>query len=213
MQLLSINVGVPREVVADGKAFRTGIFKQSVPGRVRVRSTNIEGDGQADLTVHGGVDLAVYAYPHEHYETWGRELDRQDFVMGQFGENLTTNGLIEEEVRIGDVFCIGSAQFEVSQPRIPCFKLGIRMGMPEFPKLFMKSQRSGFYLRVARDGEIGAGDTIMRTATDSRQMTVRELFDVSYGGADEPAAMQRAIEMPALSGAWRKMLAERLAKT
>jgi MOSC domain-containing protein YiiM len=212
MKLLSINVGTPREVIAHGRTVTTGIFKQPVAGRRFVRSLNIDGDRQADLTVHGGIDKAVYAYPHEHYAHWESELARRDFTLGQFGENLTTSGLLEDDVRIGDIFAIGSARFEVSQPRVPCFKLALRMELPQFPKLFLKSQRTGFYLRVVQEGDIGAGDAISRTATDPQQMTVREVFDVAYGESSERAAVQRAVEMPALAESWREMFAERLAK-
>ena len=212
MKLLSINVGVPREVVANGRPVTTGIFKQPVSGRVFVRSLNIDGDRQADLTVHGGIDKAVYAYPHEHYAQWASELGRRDFVPGQFGENLTTTGLLEDDVRIGDVLAIASARFEVSQPRVPCYKLALRMEMPQFPKLFLQSQRTGFYLRVVQEGEIGAGDEISRIATDPQQMTVREVFDVAYGEGAGRSDFQRAVEMPALAESWREMFTERLAE-
>ena len=212
MKLLSVNVGVPREVVANGRPVTTGIFKQPVAGRVFVRSLNIDGDRQADLTVHGGIDKAVYAYPHEHYAHWESELGRRDFTFGQFGENLTTSGVLEDDVRIGDVLAIASARFEVSQPRVPCYKLALRMEMPQFPKLFLQSQRTGFYLRVVQEGEIGAGDAISRIATDPQQMTVREVFDVAYGESAGRSDFQRAVEMPSLAESWREMFAERLAE-
>jgi MOSC domain-containing protein YiiM len=211
MKLLSVNVGLPREVVANGRPVTTGIFKQPVAGRVFVRSLNIDGDRQADLTVHGGIDKAVYAYPHEHYALWESELGRRDFTFGQFGENLTTSGVLEDDVRIGDVLAIGSARFEVSQPRVPCYKLALRMEMPRFPKLFLQSQRTGFYLRVVQEGEIGAGDEISRIATHPQQMTVREVFDMAYGEGAGRSDFQRAVEMPALAESWREMFAERLA--
>ncbi len=211
MQLLSVNVGRPRDVAHGDRTVPTGIFKQAIADRVRVGSTNIEGDGQADLTVHGGVDLAVYAYPHEHYAYWEQELGRHDFQPGQFGENLTTRGLLEDDVRIGDVLAIGSARFEVTQPRVPCFKLALRMAAPEIVKLFLRSQRTGFYLRVLQEGEIGAGDTIARVATDPLQMTVREVFQVSYAEGAGPAVIQRAMAMPAPARNWREMLAKQLA--
>jgi len=212
MKVLSVNVGQPGEVLANGRNVSTGIFKTPIKGRVRVRSLNIDGDRQADLSVHGGPDKAVYVYPHEHYAHWERELGRRDFTSGQFGENLTTRGLLEGDVRIGDVLEIGTTRFEVSQPRIPGFKLALRMGMPQFPKLFLKSQRTGFYLRVLQEGEIGAGDTISRITTDSRQMTVREVFGVAYGEGTDLANVLRAVEMPALAASWREMFAERLAE-
>lgn len=210
MKLLSVNVGLPREVFTHGRSVSTGIFKQPVAGRVAVRSLNIDGDRQADLTVHGGIDKAVYAYPHEHYALWESELSRHDFTLGQFGENLTTMGLLEDEVRIGDIFAIGSARFEVSQPRVPCFKLALRMEMPQFPRLFMQSQRTGFYFRVAQEGEIGADDVITRLSTDPSQMTVREVFDVAYGESGTRETVRRAAEMPALAASWREMFTEAL---
>ena len=212
MKLLSVNVGLPREIIANGRTVTTGIYKQPVAGRVFARPLNIDGDRQADLTVHGGIDKAVYAYPHEHYAHWERELGCGDFIPGQFGENLTTSGLLEDDVRIGDIFAIGGARFEVSQPRVPCFKLALRMEMPQFPKLFLKSQRTGFYLRVAQEGEIGAGDAVSRVTTDPQQMTVREVFDVAYGETSTPANVERALAMPALATSWREMFEERLAK-
>jgi len=213
MKLLSVNIGLPLEVTVGDRTVATGIFKKPIAGRVGVRTLNIEGDGQADLTVHGGIDKAVYAYPHEHYAHWAEALDRRDFTFGQFGENLTTEGLLEDDVRIGDRLDIGGASFEVSQPRVPCFKLALRMEMPQFPKLFLRSGRTGFYLRVLGEGEIGAGDAITRTATDPGQMTVREVFDVAYGEGGTRAALLRALEMPALAGSWREMFAARLAES
>ena len=139
MRLLSVNVSQAKEVPYQGKTVTTGIFKEPVGGRVMLRSLNLEGDGQADRNVHGGINKAVYAYPNEHYEYWSRELGRTDFTFGQFGENFTVSGMLEDAVRIGDVFRIGSALVEVTQPRAPCFKLGIRMGMESFPTTFMSS--------------------------------------------------------------------------
>lgn len=213
MKLLSVNVGLPRDVSNHERTFTTGIFKNAVNGRVRVHTLHLEGDGQADLKVHGGVDMAVYVYPREHYAHWENELNRQDFVPGQFGENLTTSGLLENEVRIGDVVAIGTARFEVTQPRVPCFKLAKRMEAPLFPKMFLESQRTGFYLRVLQEGEIGAGDEISRVSTDPQQMTVREVFDVAYGEGGQPVMYQRAFEMPALSKDWRRMFAEKVGQT
>lgn len=135
MKLLSVNVSLPREVVRGGATVETGIFKEPVAGRVMLRNTNLDGDGQAGLTNHGGVHRAAYAYSIENYEYWRRELGRNDFVFGQFGENFTVEGMIEDDVNVGDLFRVGAATVEVSQPRPPCFKLGIKMGMPRFPKL------------------------------------------------------------------------------
>ena len=165
MRLLSVNVSPPKEVLHGSETVETGIFKEPVAGRVMLRELNLDGDGQADLINHGGVHQAVYAYPIEHYDYWRRELGREDFGFGQFGENFTVEGMPEDEVHIGDVFRVGGdALVEVSQPRTPCFKLGIRMGLPRFPKLFLKSGRIGFFLRVLEEGEVGAGDAGERVA-------------------------------------------------
>jgi MOSC domain-containing protein YiiM len=174
MQVISINVGRPREVEWRDQIVQTSIFKQPVTGRVRVDRLNIEGDQQSDLTVHGGVDKAVYVYFSEHYDFWRKELP--DFVLswGAFGENLTTTGLTEDDVRIGDRFGIGSAEFVVTQPRMPCFKLTIRFARADMIKRFYRSGRSGFYLAVAKEGEIGAGDEISLLNRDAAAITIAE---------------------------------------
>jgi MOSC domain-containing protein YiiM len=174
MQVISINVGLPREVAWRDQIVRTSIFKEPVKGRVRVDRLNIEGDRQSDLTVHGGVDKAVYVYPSEHYEFWRKELPDFDLPWGAFGENLTTTGLSENDVRIGDRFAIGSAEFVVTQPRMPCFKLTIRFGRADMIKRFYRSGRSGFYLAVAKEGEIGVGDAIALLSRDDDAITVAE---------------------------------------
>jgi MOSC domain-containing protein YiiM len=159
VKLLSVNVSLPKEVPYNDQTITTGIFKEPVGGRVTVRSINVDGDGQADRKVHGGRDMAVYAYPIEHYKFWEKALGRDGFPFGQFGENLTVEGLAEEQVRVGDVFRVGGALLQVTQPRIPCYKLALRMGEGlDFPKRFQESGRLGFYLRVLEEGEIGAID-------------------------------------------------------
>ena len=160
MKLLSVNVGLPREIEWNGKIVRTSIFKQPVEGRVRVSTLNVEGDQQSDLTVHGGPDKAVYAYPSEHYPFWRQELPSMDLPRGVFGENFTTEGLLDETLHIGDRLCVGSAEFMVTQPRMPCFKLGIRFNSPEMVKRFLQSGRTGFYFAVTKEGEVAAGDSI-----------------------------------------------------
>jgi MOSC domain-containing protein YiiM len=174
MQVISINVGQPREVPWRDAIVETSIFKEPVTGRVRVDRLNIEGDRQSDLTVHGGVNKAVYVYPSEHYEFWRRELPDAELPWGAFGENLTTAGLTEDSVHIGDRFAIGSAEFVVTQPRTPCFKLTIRFGRPDMIKRFYRSGRSGFYLAVAKEGEIGPGDEISLLHRDAGAITVAE---------------------------------------
>lgn len=211
MKIVSINVGLPQEVEYKGKLTSTGIFKSPIDGPVMMRSLNIDGDGQADLTVHGGVDKAVYAYPYEHYSFWRQKTGRDDFTLGQFGENLTTEGLLEDQVFIGDIFSIGQAVVQISQPRMPCFKLGIRMGDPQFPKYFVAAQRSGFYFRVLKEGEIDTGDIFERTVVDEGQMSVTTLFNLVYDMSDI-TLVERASQLSALPQEWREMFHEKLKK-
>ena len=158
MKLLSVNVSLPREVPYKGKTVRTGIFKEAAQGRVKLGGLNLEGDGQADLVGHGGIYKAVHVYSIENYDYWKRELGRDDFSYGQFGENFTVEGMPDDKVNVGDVFRVGTALVEVTQPRVPCFKLAMKMEMPNFLKVLMPSERVGFYLRVLEEGEVGAGD-------------------------------------------------------
>jgi MOSC domain-containing protein YiiM len=174
MKLLSVNVGRPRSVESHGRTVRTAIFKDPVLLRVHVGRTNIEGDRQADLRVHGGPDKAVYAYDLSGYAHWRKALARE-LPLGQFGENLTVEGMPETEVRIGDVYRVGGALLQVSQPRSPCYKLALRMEMPTFLKPFLESGRTGFYLRVLEEGEIGAGDAIELVSRDPDEVTVAEM--------------------------------------
>lgn len=215
MKIISVNVGMPREAAGlRGERVLTGIFKSPAAGRVRARRLGLEGDGQADLRHHGGEDKAIYVYPHEHYAHWAAALGRDDFAMGQFGENLTIGGLLEKDVRIGDRFRIGGAGgplVEVTQPRVPCFKLGIRMGDPQFVKKFHKSGgRIGFYLRVLEEGEIGAGDAIARAGRAEgceRAPTIPEIYRLLHFAertAAWAAEVRRVAALPALSAAWRK---------
>lgn len=178
MKLISVNVGLPREVQWKGRTVLTGIFKEPVSGRIAVRKLNLDGDGQADLSVHGGPEKAVYVYPVEHYAYWRKELPDMEFSWGMFGENLTTEGLLEEAIHIGDRFRIGSAEVIVTQPRMPCYKLGIRFGRNDIIKRFLVSGRPGFYLGVLREGEVGAGDTIELISRDKKQVTVSEIAHI-----------------------------------
>lgn len=179
-RLLSVNVGRPRSVEHQGRTVRTAIFKEPVLLRVRVGRENVEGDRQADLRVHGGPDKAVYAYDLSAYEHWRRELGRE-LPFGQFGENLTVEGMPETEVRIGDVYRVGNARLQVSQPRSPCYKLAMRMGSPAFLRTFLESGRTGFYLRVLEEGDIGAGDAIELLSRDPAAVTVAEMTRLTYG--------------------------------
>ena len=175
MKLLSVNVSLPQEIRVNGQTVRTGIFKRPVEGRVRLGKLNLEGDAQGDLSVHGGPDKAVYAYAFEHYAYWTEKLGRHDLAPGQFGENFTVEGMTEDEIFLGDVFRIGEALLEVSQPRLPCFKLGLKMGDSKFPKQFLASGRLGFYLRVLEEGAVGAGDEITRVRTDPEGLAIAEV--------------------------------------
>jgi len=212
VKLVSVNVSLPREVNANGKAVRTGIFKQPVDGRVQLRRLNLDGDAQGDLSVHGGPDKAVYAYSFNHYDYWTKKLGRHDLAPGQFGENFTAEEMTEEEIFLGDVFRIGEALVEVSQPRLPCFKLGLKMGDPKFPKQFLASGRLGFYLRVLEEGAVGTGDGISRVRTDPEGLTIRELARLASEKKGNRELARRALGVPALAGSWREWLEERLAE-
>jgi len=209
-RLVSVNVGLPREVDWHGRAVRTSIWKSSVEGPVRVRSLNLEGDQQSDLSVHGGRDKAVYAYPREHYDYWRRELPGQALPWGSFGENLTTEGLLEPDVRIGDRFRAGSTELVVTQPRMPCFKLGIRFGRDDMVKLFLHSGRSGFYLAVVREGEVAAGDPIERMGRDDHGVTVADIANLYARDKDNQDLLRRAVEVPALPESWKEYFRDRL---
>jgi MOSC domain-containing protein YiiM len=203
-ELLSLNIGPPREVTQDGVTVRTGIFKEPVQGRRLLRRTNIDGDGQADLENHGGESKAACAYSQAHYAHWEHELQRGPFPFGQFGENFTLRGLTEDAVHLGDVFRVGGATVEVSQPRLPCSKLGLRMQDNRFPKRFLRSLRTGFYLRVLEEGEVGAGDVMERLETGPGQVTVREACRLLHFDRADRAGIQRVLEVPALSPDWRR---------
>jgi len=173
--IVSINVGLPRHVMYDDRNVATGIFKMPVAGKIKVRTLGLQGDGQADLTVHGGPAKAVYAYPSEHYVYWQKQL-RLNLPYGMFGENLTTKGLLEGAVHIGDRFRAGSAELTVTQPRFPCYKLGIKFGMMEMLKRFQESGKSGFYLAVVKEGEIEAGDSLHLISCNTNNPTIAEVF-------------------------------------
>jgi MOSC domain-containing protein YiiM len=210
MKLLAVSVGRPRDVDWRGRGVRTSIFKAPVTGRVRVTRLNLAGDEQSDLTVHGGPDKAVYAYPGEHYAAWRRELPDTELGFGAFGENLTTEGLLEHEVSIGDRFHIGTAEFVVTQPRMPCYKLGVRFGNPEMVKRFHHSGRNGFYFAVTREGELGAGDAIERLERDTGGLTVADVVKLYVEDDDKQPLLERASRHPALPASWRDYFQKRL---
>ena len=213
MVLKSVNVSMPREIVHDGKAVTTGIFKEPVAGRVMLRRMNLDGDGQADLWGHGGAFRAAYVYPHENYAYWAGELGRNDFALGQFGENFTVEGMLEDDVHVGDVFRVGGALVEVSQPRVPCYKLAIKMGIDGFQNRFLASGRMGFYFRVLEEGEVGAGDRIELVRRDPAAMTVRAVNEVLYFDKANLDGAARALGIPALSHGWKGSFEDRLAKS
>lgn len=210
MKLVSVNIGRPRTVSHRGGVVSTGIYKEPVAGPVWVRRLNLEGDGQADLRVHGGADKAVYAYPVEHYAFWQDAVSRSGFVHGQFGENLTVGGLIEDAVYIGDVFRIGQALLQVSQPRAPCFKLGIRMSDEQFPARFVAANRTGFYLRVLEEGRVAAGDDIQRIEQAKDSISVRDAFRLRHGSDGTRPEYERAARIGALTPSWRAAFEKRI---
>lgn len=212
MKLISINVSQPVEVRHGNKTIETGIFKKPVTGPVRVGRYNLEGDGQADLNNHGGEHKAVYAYSLDHYAYWSTLLGLEDMPFGQFGENLTVEGLEESESCIGDQLQLGSALFTITQPRVPCYKLGIRMDDKRMPRLFSESAHTGFYLKVLREGVIEAGDRIEILSRGYGRVPVREIFKAYLKPAGKGAVqtLMRGLEVPELSMEWRKQIEKKL---
>jgi MOSC domain-containing protein YiiM len=211
MKLLSVNVGLPREVEWNGRVIRTSIFKTPVEGRVWVRKLNLEGDQQSDLSVHGGIDKAVYVYPSGHYSFWHEQLPGADLPWGAFGENFTTEGALEDTtVHIGDRFRVGSAAFVVTQPRMPCFKLGIRFGRADIIKHFLRSGRNGFYFAVIEEGEVAAGDSMELVARDEDGITVADIVNLYGADANNQDLLHRVSELPALPESWRQYFRKRL---
>ena len=209
-RILSVNVGMPRDVEWEGRTVRTGIWKDPVAGRRMVRRLNVDGDGQGDLSGHGGVNRAVFVYQIESYRYWQKFLGRDDFSYGQFGENFTVEGLADDEVCVGDQYRIGSALFEVSQPRVTCYRVGIRMNEPQMPSLLVGHHRPGFYLRVLEEGEVGAGDTIERVRRGPEAMTVAEVDGLLYLPNRPRRDLVRALRIPALSPGWQGSFRELL---
>jgi MOSC domain-containing protein YiiM len=199
-----VNVGVPREVVWLGKTVVTGIFKDPVDFPVMLRTMNLEGDRQADLSVHGGVAKAVYAYPEEHYGFWRGELPGMDLPPGMFGENFTTRGLSEETVHAGDRFRMGEAEVVVTQPRLPCFKLGIKFRRSDIIRRFLESGRTGFYMAVLRGGMVGAGDSVELLSADPQCVSIADLVRMHLPGEKDPDVLRRARNVEALPESWKK---------
>lgn len=202
MKLISINAGLPRAVTWQGKPVTTGIFKEPVSGPVMLRKLNLEGDRQADLSVHGGADKAVYVYPAEHYDYWRVELPGTPLPWGAFGENFTITGLLEDEINIGDRFRIGGAEVVVTQPRLPCYKLGVKFGRADMVKRFLASRRTGFYVAVLKEGEVAAGEAIELISRDENKVTVADITRLYAFDKADTATLQRAIRVEALPEGW-----------
>jgi MOSC domain-containing protein YiiM len=212
MKIISVNVGLPRLVEYNSESIVTGIFKTSVSGKIAVNTLNLEGDAQADLRVHGGWSKAVYAYPSEHYNFWRAELPEINFESGNFGENLMTTDLFETTVCIGDKFRIGSAEFVVTEPRFPCFKLGLRFGRKDIIRRFQKSARSGFYLAVEKTGQLEAGDDVEIVSRDKRQFSVAEAFAFGENKMIDLDKLRSVLEIEALPQKWKNNINRTLAK-
>jgi MOSC domain-containing protein YiiM len=209
-KILSVNVSLPKELDYEGQKVRTGIFKEPVEGRVRLRTLNLDGDKQADLTVHGGPDKAVYAYPIEHYEYWRRLFTNIEMSNGMFGENLTVDGLKESEVSIGDVFQIGTSKVIATQPRMPCYKLGVKFGRMDILKMFLASGRSGIYFKVLEEGEVGAGDTIEQIRKDPNGITISDVVRLYASDKENIQMMQLAVKVEPLPDGWKHYFLEKI---
>ena len=203
MRLLSLNVGLPRQVRFQGELVTTGIFKKPVQGSVRLRKLNLEGDKQADLKVHGGVDKAVYAYAGEHYDYWRQELPDMSLPWGMFGENFTTEGMFEESVNIGDQFKVGTANLIATQPRMPCYKLGVKFGNMDMIKRFLASGLTGVYFKVMKEGELEQGDEIKLIKKAENSVTVKDIVRIYTIDKDDIQTIERAIKIKDLPNGWR----------
>lgn len=212
MQVISVNVGQPREVVWKGQTVLTGIFKEPVEGRITVRRLNLEGDRQADLTVHGGPEKAIYAYPSEYYTFWREQFPEMDLPWGMFGENLTIAGLLDETVHIGDRFEVGSTQVMVTQPRLPCYKLGLKFGRDDILKRFLRSKLTGFYFSVLKEGDVAANDPITLLHRDEHQVKVVDITRLYHEDKHNLDLLRRVVGVEALPETWRDYFLQRLAR-
>ncbi len=213
MKLVSVNCGLPRKVVWHQRNVTTSIYKEPVAGRITLRKLNLDGDRQSDLSVHGGKDKAVYCYPIHHYDYWKAELPGHVLPMGVFGENFTIEGLAEDSAHIGDRFSIGSAEVVVTQPRLPCYKLGIRFGSDDMVRRFLKSHRTGFYIGVTREGDVGTGDEVTLLKHDPEQIPISDitrLYLAKQYDAEDLQQVQRALKLQALPESWKNYFEERL---
>ncbi|HLN34755.1 MAG TPA: MOSC domain-containing protein [Nitrososphaeraceae archaeon] len=212
MKIISVNVGLPVKVNFGKEIVTTAIFKNPIKHRIKLYKLNLEGDKQADLTVHGGIDKAVYSYPSEHYRFWKKEIKDFEYSWGTFGENLTTEGLLEDLVNIGDQFQIGSAKVIATQPRMPCYKLAVRFGRMDIIRRFMASERSGIYFKVEEEGEIGVEDKIELIKSDENKVTIRDIVRLQTNGGRDTDMMNRAIKVKDLPDGWRNYFMEKLTK-
>ena len=210
MKLISLNIGLPRQVNFKGEVVNTGIFKEPIQRRVKLRKLNLDGDKQADLTVHGGIDKAVYSYAKEHYEFWRQDLQDMSLPWGMFGENFTTEGLFEESVNIGDTLQIGTARVIATQPRMPCYKLGVKFERMDIIKRFLASGLTGIYFKVLQEGEVGAGDEIKLINRDQNNVTVRDIVRLYTVDREDVRTMERAIKVKDLPNGWRFHFIEQL---
>jgi MOSC domain-containing protein YiiM len=209
-KILSVNVSLPKEVDFEGQKVTTGIFKKSIDGRIMLRALNLDGDKQADLTVHGGPDKAAYAYPIEHYEFWRKVYPDMEMPNGMFGENFTIEGLMESEVSLGDSFEIGSSKVIATQPRMPCYKLGVRFGRMDILKKFLASGRSGIYFKVLEEGEVGAGDPIIQIKKDTNRVGITDIVRLYSSDREDIEMMRRAVKVEALPEGWRDYFLEQI---
>jgi MOSC domain-containing protein YiiM len=214
MKIVSLNVGLPREVLWHGQTVTTGIFKSPIEARVRLRTLNLDGDRQADLTVHGGQHKAVYCYPIEHYAYWREKLPGRELPLGSFGENLTTEGLLEKNVHLGDRFAINDAEVVVTQPRLPCYKLGVRFQADDMVKKFLASRRIGFYLAVTREGSVAAGDEMIPVVQNASSISVADflrLFLTKFFTDADRASIKELYTLPSVPNDWKHYFHERIA--
>jgi len=212
MKLISLNVGLPRIVESNGEPVATGIFKKPKQGPIMLRTLNLDGDRQADLKVHGGISKAVYGYPVEHYEFWKRELPEMELPYGMFGENFTTEGMLEDALNVGDRFRVGKAELMVTEPRLPCYKLGIKFGRTDIIRKFLQSRRTGFYFAVVKEGEVEAGDEIELLGRDSNDITIADITRLYAFEKDNLEMLRRAVKLEALSDSWREYFQKQIHK-
>ena len=210
MKLVSLQVGLPHEIIYKGRHITTGIFKSPVAGRLQARTLNLDGDRQADLTVHGGAEKAIYGYPVEHYDYWRGQLPEMELPLGMFGENFTTEGLFENQLNIGDRFRVGSATLMVTQPRMPCYKLAAKFQRDDILKRFLHSGRTGFYFSVIAEGEVGAGDGIELLSKDAAGVTVADIARLYVSKGKDQDLLRRAAQVEALPRAWRDYFVDQI---